>query len=318
MKNLYISVILLLTTHAAFANVPKSSPTPRSKLTEIAPFCDSDNYMQSPINIDTSLTIKGSPVCAVANELDWNLLHDTVDVLVENTWQELIITPIVHDESLTNRDGAVKLNQERDQIAELSNYYNINNMIEQHHDYCFDSVRFHWGRNGDVGSEHTVNGKQYPLELHFVHFSCDFDNLKEAMRQWVTLGNEGKDIYVVGIVAVMFKVGEANAAIQKILDHYQRLTEKGQSVIVKDVALNLLTPEHLGYFSYDGGFTVPPCTPCVRWHVLTHPVDVSEQQLNELRTLLRPTPSDQRNKPPLESNPNPVYECTHGGPHVEV
>jgi carbonic anhydrase len=30
---------------------------------------------------------------------------------------------------------------------------------------------FHWGENDFQGSEHTINGRKFPLEVHFVHIS---------------------------------------------------------------------------------------------------------------------------------------------------
>jgi carbonic anhydrase len=35
--------------------------------------------------------------------------------------------------------------------------------------YCLIQFHFHWGLNKWQGSEHTVNNKKYPLELHLVH-----------------------------------------------------------------------------------------------------------------------------------------------------
>ena len=28
---------------------------------------------------------------------------------------------------------------------------------------------FHWGKDDTQGSEHTVNGREFPMEVHFVH-----------------------------------------------------------------------------------------------------------------------------------------------------
>ena len=31
--------------------------------------------------------------------------------------------------------------------------------------YSFDQLHFHWGETYDEGSEHTIDGHQYPLEV---------------------------------------------------------------------------------------------------------------------------------------------------------
>ena len=36
-------------------------------------------------------------------------------------------------------------------------------------DYQFLQMHFHWGSSDEKGSEHTLNGKGFPMELHVVH-----------------------------------------------------------------------------------------------------------------------------------------------------
>ena len=44
---------------------------------------------------------------------------------------------------------------------------------KKRHMWQLEQVHFHWGRTGKdtEGSEHFLNGKQYALEAHFVHFN---------------------------------------------------------------------------------------------------------------------------------------------------
>ena len=35
------------------------------------------------------------------------------------------------------------------------------------HEYIFDHLDFHWGEDDTEGSEHTVDGVHYPLEVSF-------------------------------------------------------------------------------------------------------------------------------------------------------
>ena len=50
-------------------------------------------------------------------------------------------------------------------------------------EYYLTQLHFHWG-NGSVGqgSEHVVNGKAAPLEVHFVHFNSKYESLAEALK----------------------------------------------------------------------------------------------------------------------------------------
>ena len=40
---------------------------------------------------------------------------------------------------------------------------------ETAHNYELLQAHYHWGEDANSGSEHTVDGGKYPLEVHFVH-----------------------------------------------------------------------------------------------------------------------------------------------------
>ena len=43
--------------------------------------------------------------------------------------------------------------------------------------FQFAGLHFHWGSESDetvTGSEHTVEGQAYPMELHLVHFNAEY------------------------------------------------------------------------------------------------------------------------------------------------
>ena len=37
--------------------------------------------------------------------------------------------------------------------------------------YQFAQLHFHWGDSNNKGSEHTMDGQAFPLEVHLVHFN---------------------------------------------------------------------------------------------------------------------------------------------------
>ena len=54
-------------------------------------------------------------------------------------------------------------------------------------EYQLAQFHFHWGVPEELGgprrgSEHTVNGRQSPAEVHFVHYKTKFANLGEAVE----------------------------------------------------------------------------------------------------------------------------------------
>ena len=41
--------------------------------------------------------------------------------------------------------------------------------------YQLLQLHFHWGSSDRRGSEHTVNNRRFPLEMHLVHLSSDIE-----------------------------------------------------------------------------------------------------------------------------------------------
>lgn len=106
-------------------------------------------------------------------------------------------------------------------------------------------------------SEHTLNGENFPIELHFVHKAQD-----------------GR----LAVIAVFFKEGTANAAFQAILDDVQA---NEASDVASGLSLNVaeLLPANKSYYHYLGSLTTPPLTENVEWYVMANPVEVSAEQI---------------------------------------
>eukprot|EP01114_Cavostelium_apophysatum_P022727 TRINITY_DN8320_c0_g1_i1.p2 TRINITY_DN8320_c0_g1~~TRINITY_DN8320_c0_g1_i1.p2 ORF type:complete len:300 (+),score=81.49 TRINITY_DN8320_c0_g1_i1:1104-2003(+) len=109
-------------------------------------------------------------------------------------------------------------------------------------------------------SEHTVNGKQFPLEVHFVHRHID-----------------GEDLAVVG---VLFDVGLSdNEWLENVLDNLPE-DEEAPVKHINIVPYDGL-PYHKGYYHYSGSLTTPPCSEGVNWFVMKEVQSLSQRQLNE-------------------------------------
>jgi carbonic anhydrase len=112
-------------------------------------------------------------------------------------------------------------------------------------------------------SEHIQDGRQYPLEMHFVHQSANGTT----------------------VVGVFFKEGASNPTLQKIWDN----SPKDVSVLtVPNLELNAMDflPTQLQYYNYTGSLTTPPCTEGVNWIVLKKPIEATADQLRFLQKKL--------------------------------
>ena len=137
-----------------------------------------------------------------------------------------------------------------------------------------------------------------------------------ALSSWRLGGNIGveyaeKDIYVLGVVSVMFEIGPENPALKCIFDRYEELKEAGKEIVVENIDFNVLLPDNKHYWTYKGSITTPPCAPVVKWHIMKDVLSVSEEQLTKLRLLWNMDKEPEGdNFRPIQSNPNLVYDCT--------
>ena len=112
-------------------------------------------------------------------------------------------------------------------------------------------------------SEHTVGGKSYAMELHFVH------------------RNDKGDLAVVG---VLFESGKENAAYGKVFANMPKKADEKKEI--KDtVDAAALLPEVKTYYRYAGSLTTPPCTEGVTWLLLKTPVQLSEAQIKSFKDI---------------------------------
>ncbi|MEM7115472.1 MAG: carbonic anhydrase family protein [Chloroflexota bacterium] len=148
-------------------------------------------------------------------------------------------------------------------------------------DETYELVQFHF----HAPSEHTINGKSYPVEMHLVH------------------ANANGSLAVVG---VMIDEGAANDTLSAIWNHLP--TEAGDPFTVTEVdvdAINLL-PKNRTTFRYNGSLTTPPCSEQVKWNVMTTPITMTADQI----TAFEEAVVHQNNRPLQPLNDRTVQEDT--------
>jgi carbonic anhydrase len=118
--------------------------------------------------------------------------------------------------------------------------------------------QFHW----HTPSEHEIEGRDTPLEMHFVHTRAD-----EAIL----------------VIAVLIRRGRKNGAIEPMFSDLPGLPTDTRDV--SDVRLRALLPEQRESFRYSGSLTTPPFTEPVRFVVLADSIDVSRGQIGAFREL---------------------------------
>lgn len=105
-------------------------------------------------------------------------------------------------------------------------------------------------------SEHLLNGRRFPLEVHFVHTAPDG---------------------TLGVVGVFVEAGAANPVLQTLLDAAPAAAPTSARPVLD---LDSLLPAGRDYFRYEGSLTTPPCSEIVDWAVLAQPITASEAQID--------------------------------------
>ncbi|CAL4120208.1 unnamed protein product [Meganyctiphanes norvegica] len=145
--------------------------------------------------------------------------------------------------------------------------------------YILAQFHFHWGSDSSKGSEHLIDGKAAPIELHLVHYRADYGSLGEAVKDG--------DCLAVAVLAVMYKIGEKNAALKPIVDALPEVLDAGTKHVI-DYTMDLsgfLPANRDSFYRYSGSLTTPGCKEVVVWTIFKEPLELSEEQLEGFRRL---------------------------------
>jgi carbonic anhydrase len=110
-------------------------------------------------------------------------------------------------------------------------------------------LQFHFHRP----SEHQIDGKTFPMEVHFVH-----QHASGALA----------------VVGVLMSIGKANPVFNKVI---ATMPQKQGPAVKADKAINPngMLPAIRSYYRYAGSLTTPPCAETVEWLLLTAPITVA-------------------------------------------
>jgi len=146
-------------------------------------------------------------------------------------------------------------------------------------DFILAQGHFHWGNESKVGSEHFIDGRAFPLELHLVHYNAKYKSLGDAVLQ-----KDG-----LAVIGIMFEiVEEPNRNLEPLLKTIKDVENpSAKSDCGGTIILNRLFPGDIStFYRYSGSLTTPGCYEVVTWTVFKYPSGISVEQLNKLRKTL--------------------------------
>lgn len=141
--------------------------------------------------------------------------------------------------------------------------------------YTTVQYHLHWGSDKSQGSEHTMDNKAYPAEIHFVSYNTKYPNIGAAVDK-----SDG-----LAVLGVFIEVGGSDNPAYGFLKYAKNvITESTMNIM--PFKLKPALPETLGkFFRYSGSLTTPGCNEVVTWTVFKDSVKISEDQMKYLRML---------------------------------
>ena len=213
-----------------------------------------DGRRQSPIDINTKYTKK---IRMQGNSLIFNDYEKQVGASIKNNGHTVKLTlSDGPDDGIWIKDGGLSLTK-----------------------FQFAQAHFHWGDDDKHGSEHKIDGKTFPMEMHLVHWNLDVgDTLKEAVDK-----DTGISLEVLG---VHFKIGKTNEKFKHFFEAVKRIQRQNQTTEINyGIRLYDLLPENKNaFYRYKGSLTTPNCNEIVMWTVFKEKVEIDREQMEIMRS----------------------------------
>ena len=108
-------------------------------------------------------------------------------------------------------------------------------------------------------SEHHIEGKSFPMEMHLVH--------------------QDETGHVL-VLAVMMATDARQPVLSKLWKWLPEQTQQEVSIPL-ELSLTDMLPIRTSHYTYSGSLTTPPCTEGVQWIVLKDPMHVTQQDVDQ-------------------------------------
>ena len=120
-------------------------------------------------------------------------------------------------------------------------------------------------------SEHHIDGKVFPMEIHLVHEDARGHLLVVALL--VTLGEKNS---LLANIENWVRQGKNPRAMTNVVNPHN-----GFKLNMRD-----FLPHSTHHFSYHGSLTTPPCTQGVHWILMRTPLHLSQKQLEWFSSMI--------------------------------
>ncbi|XDV11856.1 hypothetical protein PO909_000661 [Leuciscus waleckii] len=151
----------------------------------------------------------------------------------------------------------------------------------------YNTIQFHlhWGNgSSSPGSEHTVDGKRYLMELHILNVHSKYNrNMAAALA-----ANDSTGLAVLGFFIEGTNEQNKTKSWDILTSFLTNISSSGHKTL--DI-MNKITMDSLlegvnrtKYYRYRGSLTTPNCTEAVIWTVFKDPIKVSQDLISRFST----------------------------------
>jgi carbonic anhydrase len=225
MIKVFLSLVLLLSmaTATEWSYKGKTGPDRWGKLSKEFIKCEK-GIEQSPIDIHSS------NVKQQKRDFSFSIYYKPTTVRIKNTGHTIEVWTSGKNDNFIKLNGTI-----------------------------FHLTQFHF----HSPSEHQIDSKSHPMEIHFVNKS-----------------NDGK----LAVLTLFVKAGKQNGPLESIFQNLPK--EKAQETVVKTkIHLNDLFLKKSIYYQYEGSLTTPPCSEEVQWIIFREPIGISRGQLDSFTSI---------------------------------
>lgn len=210
----------------------------------------------------------------------WDELDPTFSACEKGTIQSPINIETANLTKENQKAHQISINYHPTNLTVINNGHTIQAVpLQQNHKLVIDNntyllEQFHFHSK----SEHQIDGKHYPIELHLVHKSTD-----------------GK----LAVLGVMIREGKENKAVSSFWNMLPTSSNTVDIRTSKNILISDLIPDNQSSFQYIGSLTTPPCTEGVNWFVFKEPIEMSREQIDKFSKIF---PANNRPIQPIQNH----------------
>jgi carbonic anhydrase len=162
--------------------------------------------------------------------------------------------------------------------------------------FLLDHIHVHWGDTDARGSEHSLDGTFFPAEIHMVFYKASDGNFATALQF----------VDHIAVLGIFIKTGSFNKVMDQLISQIGQTITPCSTANVPAAGIppnaflptasssdeELAEPSTMGstcgrrrFYRYEGSLTTPACNEVVLWTVFATPLEISADQMNQLRQL---------------------------------